>query len=161
MEINVKLEISAEEFFDAIAEALVYDIQQASGKHVRAKNIKRGMSYTKKANKRQSYQVTITAYDYPKCYESRIDSAGGTNLMRYEVEPLEDGIGVTYTEELIKTNGKSGDSGLSALFAKTAGVRRTKKRLLNIQSYVLQQRQKAEEADQADANDQEHPAAGD
>ena len=50
MEVNVKLEITAEEFFDAIGEALVYDIQQATGKHVRVKNIKCGMSYTKKAN---------------------------------------------------------------------------------------------------------------
>ena len=50
MEVNVKLEITAEEFFDAIGEAIVYDIQQATGKHVRVKNIKRGMSYTKKAN---------------------------------------------------------------------------------------------------------------
>ena len=110
MEVNVKLEITAEEFFDAIGEALVYDIQQATGKHVRAKNIKRGMSYTKKANKRQSYQVTITEYDYPKCYSSRIDSSGGSNMMSYTVEPLEDGIGVSYREELIKSNGKSGDS---------------------------------------------------
>ena len=31
MEVNVKLEITAEEFFDAIGEALVYDIQQATG----------------------------------------------------------------------------------------------------------------------------------
>ena len=33
MEVNVKLEITAEEFFDAIGEAIVYDIQQATGKH--------------------------------------------------------------------------------------------------------------------------------
>lgn len=74
MEVNVKLTITSEEFFDAVAEAIVYDVHQCTGKNIRAKNIKRGMSYTKKANKRQSYTVTITEYDYPKCYIARIDS---------------------------------------------------------------------------------------
>ena len=51
MEVNVKLTITSEEFFDAVAEAIVYDVHQCTGKNIRAKNIKRGMSYTKKANK--------------------------------------------------------------------------------------------------------------
>ena len=54
MEVNVKLTITSEEFFDAVAEAIVYDVHQCTGKNIRAKNIKRGMSYTKKANKRQT-----------------------------------------------------------------------------------------------------------
>ncbi len=143
MEVNMQLMITPEEFFDALAEALVYDLQQATGKNIRAKNIKRGMSYTKKANKRYSYQVTITEYDYPRRYSSRIDSAKGSNFMTYIVEPLEDGIGVTYNEELIKSNGKTGDTGFSALFAKTTGIRRTKKRLESIQTYVINKRKEA------------------
>ena len=51
MEVNVKLTITSEEFFDAVAEAIVYDVHQCTGKNIRAKNIKRGKSYTKKANK--------------------------------------------------------------------------------------------------------------
>lgn len=153
MEVNVKLMITPEEFFDAIAEAIAYDIQQATGKNVRAKNIKRGMSYTKKVNKRQSYQIAITEYEYPKCYSSRIDSVNGSTFMSYVVEPFEDGIGVSYKEDLIKPNGKSGDSGLSAIFAKTAGIRRTKKRLESIQDYVLKQREEAAKQ-AANANDE-------
>ena len=146
MEVNVKLTITSEEFFDAVAEAIVYDVHQCTGKNIRAKNIKRGMSYTKKANKRQSYTVTITEYDYPKCYSARIDSTGGSNLLSYQVEELEDGIGVSYKEEMIKANGKSKDSGFASIFAKAAGIRRAKKQLSNIQDYVLSKRKEAETA---------------
>ncbi len=155
MEVNVQLMITPEEFFDAISEAIALDIQQATGKHVRPKNIKRGMSYTKKVNKRQSYQVTITAYEYPKVYSSRIDSTNGSNFMSYSVEPLDEGIGITYKEELIKSNGKSGDTGFTALFAKTTGIRRTKKRLANIEKYVIEKRNSSqkEEATENNEND--------
>lgn len=32
MEVNVKLTITSEEFFDAVAEAIVYDVHQCTGK---------------------------------------------------------------------------------------------------------------------------------
>ncbi|MEE0108805.1 MAG: hypothetical protein UEK58_07745, partial [Merdibacter sp.] len=84
--------------------------------------------------------------DYPKCYSARIDSTGGSNLLSYQVEELEDGIGVSYKEEMIKANGKSKDSGFASIFAKTAGIRRAKKQLSNIQDYVLSKRKEAETA---------------
>lgn len=103
MEVNLAMDITAEEFFDSIFASLEYDIKQATGKTVRAARIKPGYHYNKKLNSKMghgaSVTVTVEELDYPRIYKARFDSATGINYICYEVEELDNGqIGLSYSE---------------------------------------------------------------
>lgn len=104
MEVNLALDVTAEEFFDTIYNSLEYDIKEFTGKNVRIKNIKPGYSYIKRLKSKMGHgadvKVTIEELEYPKIYVGRFDSSTGVNRIKYEVEDLENGqIGLSYSEE--------------------------------------------------------------
>lgn len=149
MEIKVNLQVSAEEFFDIISESIVAEIHAATGKNVRAKNLKKGFSYTRKLSKRRSYQVTITDYRYPLCYSAKIESVGGVNTLSYRIEPAaDDTIDVIYEEHVMDLNGGNKEKGLNSAWAKVKGTRKIKNQLKSIEQFILSNR------DEGDADEE-------
>lgn len=142
MEYNVKMNVTAEEFFDTLAQSIAFDISESTGKKVKAKNLKRGLSYTKKFGKRKTAKVTITKFERPYHYQAKFESVGGTNFIAYEIEELSDGIGISYSEKVEKFNGKEGGKGLAGIWARLMGPRKTRRMLMNMESYILDQRKK-------------------
>ena len=69
MKVQVKLNVSAEEFFASITRSVLYDAEQARGKKVPAKKLKAGFTYQKMLNAKiggaQHVTTKITEYEPP------------------------------------------------------------------------------------------------
>lgn len=155
VEVKELLYIDAENFFKYIAESVAYDINEATGKNIRPKQIKKGFSYKKimrnKVKRKGEVKVTITDYDIPHLYRAEFTSATGMNVISYAVEELEDGrIGVTYIEDY-KGTSKSKDLNfkLMSLFYKRKAEKRATKLLRAIEQYAQQEKGKKEMQEKA------------
>lgn len=144
VEVNELLHVSAEDFFAQIAKSVAYDAQESTGKKVRPSHLRKGFSYTKKmknkTGKKGEVLVTITEYKVPVCYKAKFESFSGINTISYEIEALEDGIGVSYKEDF------SSDSKATNLNGKLVGAlykNRAKKKavklLRSIENYIQEQ----------------------
>lgn len=142
MEINQKLQVSAPDFFEALAGSVAYDISQAVGKKVNPDQIYSGYRYTKKMKNKVKQegdvQVKIKQFTAPVCYEAAFKSAQGTNFISYQIEDLQDGtIRVRYSEGF---EGESSVKSLnykitSALYSHIAKKRMTKM-LKSMEQYI-------------------------
>ena len=116
MRITGHLNVTAEEFFAKVDEALLTDIATARGKKAKPSNLHEGFTYKKflrgKADPVHAATVRIVAYDRPLTYRSSITTEQGESLMGYDVVSSGEGIDVTYVEEF-KAAG-----GLKSLFAR-------------------------------------------
>lgn len=102
MEITRTLGISAEELFDQIEQAIITDIEDATGKQVSRAKLS-GYKYKKRARSGGKdgtpVGVKIRRYRYPEVYEVRFSYALGTSTTCYRVsEAGEDSVTVEYTE---------------------------------------------------------------
>lgn len=104
IEVNLEMEVTPEELFDVIVPSILYDIKESTGKTVKVNQLHDNYTYKKKLKskmgKEAGVRVTITRFEYPVVYEAKFESASGDNLMRYEVERLENGnSGLSYVED--------------------------------------------------------------
>lgn len=144
VEVNEKLYISAEDFFDSIAESVAYDIGEATGKKVRAKQIKKGYSYVKqmknKVGRKGNVRVHITDFERPQIYRAEFTSNNGVNIMSYTIAQLEDDhIGVTYIEDFKgASKSKQMNFKLMSVFYNRRAKKRAVKLLRAIEEYAQQ-----------------------
>lgn len=144
MEVNEKLYVKAEDLFNQMAESIAYDISNSTGKKVRAKNIKKGYTYTKhmknKLGKKGEVKVTITEFEAPKIYAAKFESINGTNYLSYEIEDLGDSIGVTYREDFEgATSLKTWNNKLMSFFYNRGSKKKARRLLRAMEQYVKQQ----------------------
>lgn len=145
MKVQVKLNVSAEEFFASITRSVLYDAEQARGKKVPAKKLKAGFTYQKMLNAKiggaQHVTTKITEYEPPVRYAATIVSSKGENTVRYELDPVpgERAVNLTYEE------GYAGDKTLNDLNGKLVGFfygpfakRKIKRRLRDMETYIKQ-----------------------
>ena len=111
MELTQHLDVTPDEFFDILEENVLSDIENATGKQVNPAHLQ-GYRYTKKvANGRHQVpmKVKIKHFRRPAVYEARFTYGTGTNTIRYELEPSENGgCDLTYTEEFVPTTPQRG-----------------------------------------------------
>lgn len=155
MQVSEKLYVSAQEFWNTLENSLAYDITQATGKNVRAKQIKKGYSYTKtlknKVSRKGGVKITITDFDEPKKYAAKFESGQGVNTISYEIEQLdEDHIGVTYSEGFEGASGaKSANFKFMSFFYNKGAKKKATRLLRAIEKSILDQKANAKEnADQ-------------
>lgn len=123
MQLTKTLEVTPEELFDALAESISQDVENATGKRPSVKKLN-GFKYEKRAQaakgkaKGTAIKVKIKHFDYPHLYEVRFQYAAGTNTMRYEAKPTDKGwCELTYTEDFQGSGGNtSGARGKIGLF---------------------------------------------
>lgn len=145
MKVQVKLNVSTEDFFAGIVRSVLYDAEQARGKKVPAKKLKVGFTYQKTLNAKiggaQHVTTKITEFEAPYRYAASVVSSQGENTVRYELEPVagEDAVKVTYEE------GYAGDKTLNDLNGKLMGFlygpfakRKIKRRLHDMEAYIKQ-----------------------
>lgn len=144
VEVNELLHVSAEDFFKQIAQSVAYDAQEATGKNIRPSQLRKGFSYTKKmknkVGRKGDVKVTITDYKEPVCYKAKFETANGTNTISYEIEVLENGIGVSYQEDFSSDSKATDLNGkiVGALYKKKA-KKKAVKLLRAIENYIQEQ----------------------
>ena len=153
MEVSEKLYVKADEFFDQMAESIAYDISNATGKKVRAKNITKGYSYTKKLKNKMGrkgdVKVTISDFERPRIYAAKFESINGTNFLSYEIEDLGDSIGVTYNEGFEgATKMKSMNNKMMTFFYKRGSAKKARKLLRAMEQYINQAKAMSEEPEE-------------
>lgn len=108
MQLVKTLKVSPDEIFDAIAESVIADVEQATGKRISEKKIN-GFKYTKLVGSDKRGQVKmrvkVLAYQRPEFYHARFAYDDAIDELSYTVEPAEDGsVQLTYTEEIKPTH---------------------------------------------------------
>lgn len=153
MEVNEKLYVKADEFFAKMAESIAYDISESTGKKVRAKNITKGYTYTKKLKNKMGrkgdVKVTITDYEAPRIYAAKFDSSNGINYLSYEVEDLGDCIGVTYSESFEgATKMKSLNYKFMSFFYNRGSKKKARRLLRAMEQYINNEKETAAQAEE-------------
>lgn len=153
MEINEKLYVKAEDFFEQLAESIAYDITTSTGKKVRPKAISKGYSYSKKMKnkmgKNGEVKVTITDFEAPKIYAAKFESVQGTNYLSYSIENFGDSIGVTYSEGFDgKTASKSLNYKLMSFFYNRKSRKKASK-LMRAMEHFIKEKEAATNEDVA------------
>lgn len=151
VEVSKILSVSADDFFDAITESVVYDACQATGKNIRKSHLKKGFSYSKKIKnsfgKKEDSKVIIQEFEPPLIYKVKFEGSTGYDIMTYKIELLEDEkITVTYSEDFISefTIGRKNSKIIEKLNV-TRAQRRAKKLLKNIENYIHNNKQNIED----------------
>ena len=147
MQLVRSLKITPEEFFDAVETSVLYDIEEATGKRPKPEKLN-GFRYERheKGSGRDAgkpVKVKIKEYRAPSVYEVRFKYSTGSNTMRYEVEPDENGnCLLVYTETYKATIKNEGFWGKVNTFIYERRVRsRARKTIDQIASYALRHRQ--------------------
>lgn len=153
MEVNEKLYVRADEFFAKMAESIAYDISESTGKKVRAKNISKGYTYTKKLKnkfgRKGDVKVTITDFEAPRKYAAKFDSVNGINYLSYEIEDLGDSIGVTYSESFKgATKMKSINYKFMSFFYNRGSKKKARRLLRAMEQYIRNEKETATQAEE-------------
>lgn len=152
IKVEEKLNVTADAFFEKIAESIAYDITSSTGKNIRPKQLRKGYSYTKemknKMRQEGKVKVTITDYEVPRIYAAKFESSQGTNTISYEVEVLdEEHIGVTYIEDFFGvTQTKSTNFKLMSAFYKRSGRKKAVTLLRSIETCILDEKKEKSKA---------------
>lgn len=145
MRITGHLNVTAEEFFAKVDEALLADVAAARGKKAKPSNLHEGYTYKKflrgKADPAHAATVRIVTYDRPHAYRSSITTAQGESLMGYDVAPAGEGIDVTYVEEFKGAGGfKALLSHVVAPFQALSARGRVKSQLQAMEGRIIAER---------------------
>lgn len=174
MQLVKTLEVTADEVFDAIAESVIGDVEQATGKRISEKKIN-GFKYTKLvgSDKRGQVKVRVKVLTFkrPELYRARFAYDDATDELSYLVEPAEDGtVRLTYTEEIKPTRPMNGLRAKFNLAVYEQRVRRRAHQAIRQLEYGIKERRRelnnplldeleAEQADAVDANANSDTAA--
>lgn len=142
MEVREKLNVSADAFFDTLAQSVLYDISQTLGQEVSEAQVTAGYSYLKKMKNKVGQQgnirVTIQHFMRPSQYAATFESAQGKNYISYKIQELDENTSEVYYEEGFEGKNTSG----SLNYRLIAGImnRSAKKRMVrtlhSMESYI-------------------------
>lgn len=92
--------------------------------------------------KEASVKVTISKFEYPVVYEAKFESASGNNMMRYEIERLEqDHSGLAYIEDFEGSGKMAAMNGwLVGLVYNHKAKKDIKKRLRAMEKNIIENR---------------------
>ena len=145
MELKVNMDVSADEFFNVLAESIIYDIKESTNKTITRDKIRKGYSYTKtlktRLGKDGKVKVTIKDFDDSK-YVASFLSSQGENIVSYEVEELDDkSLNVKYTEAFIgDSKMKSANFSIMSFLFKRGNKKRGYKSLNQIENVIISRR---------------------
>lgn len=157
MKVKIKLSVTSQEFFDALATSVAYDASEARGKNVTVDKLREGFSYRKtlkaKTGADRRVVTRITTWEPSRRYAASITAGADVNTIAYDIEPADGGVEIIYEE------GFSSEKTMSDLNGKFVGAiyglaakRRVKQRLRQMEVYIKTHRDDADEP-AADAGD--------
>lgn len=102
MELNVQLQVRAEEVFEQLLRSILQDIKQSTGQTISKEQIEKGFSYQKNIKNRMGYdtnvKVKIDELIPSKEYRATIEHLKGINTMAYTLTNTENGVEIHYKE---------------------------------------------------------------
>lgn len=165
MELKERLNVSAEAFFDAVVQSVVYDAGNAQQKTVTEADLKKGYSY-KKTMKNQLGQkgnvlVTIDEFERPVRYAVSFESRQGRNCIDYQVTDCGDGSIVVYYREDFAGSSASRSWNyrlLSGLYRKKA-QKRVVRMLHAMETYIKNGEKNLQNESASSISEREEPSA--
>ena len=123
MKVTRNLQISATEFFDAVFDEVIQEIERLDKTKISKDSLKTGFHYVHTGTTAyDKIEFKIVEYQEEHFYKCIRSSIQGTSSLSYEVSAIENGITVTFTQE-----------------SDTAGTPKKKKSLVSIftEGYIL------------------------
>lgn len=97
MKDSVVLNVSAEKLFKIMKNSVAAESGQ------KKPDLKAGLSWTRKSNGHKT-KVTLTDWQEPVLYGATFESGNVVLKVRYDLEPMDDKVKVTYTHDLGKSD---------------------------------------------------------
>ncbi|MFF2876110.1 DUF3284 domain-containing protein [Gottfriedia sp. NPDC057991] len=102
MELNVQLQVRAEEVFEQLLRSILQDIKQSTGQTIPKEQLAKDFSYQKNIKNRMGYdtpvKVQIDELIPSKEYRASIEHSKGINTMAYTLTDTEKGVEIHYKE---------------------------------------------------------------
>lgn len=139
MKIKKKLKVTPEEFFEVLEESLHHDIEAYGKKTKGTYMLEKGFKYTKKLKQgKKIFHVTITILEYekPLLYQTKIATDNSTYFIKYEIQSINSGIEVFYTEEMQDSQGNTNTPFMINFFGKIKSIK-IKRMLSGMERYSL------------------------
>lgn len=145
MQVNLYLQVKADEFFNLLIGSVVHDIQQVSNKKITPEDITSGYTYekylTNKLGKKGRSTVQLTSVERPYHYKAIFNTSRGINTLSYTIEEVNDGtISVIYDEQYQAIN-KSNHVNFNfmRLFYNRKAKKRSISLLRQMEAYIIKQ----------------------
>ena len=116
MKIDRSYDITADEFYDYLEEHLLADIEKATGRSLKPKDLEPGLRFSKvnendKTNSLAPIYITINDYQRGSIYQATARSGAETAVTTYRTS-MEDGkLHVVFTEQMSEFDGKKDQMG--------------------------------------------------
>ncbi|MFD4706293.1 DUF3284 domain-containing protein [Gottfriedia sp. NPDC058432] len=102
MELNVQLQVRAEEVFEQLLRSIIQDFKQSTGQTISKEQLAKDFSYQKNIKNRMGYdtpvKVHIDELIPSKEYRATIEHLKGINTMAYTLTDNENGVEIHYKE---------------------------------------------------------------
>lgn len=142
MKVTRNLEITASEFFNAVFDELIQEIEKFDNQKISKDSLKTGFHYHHKGEDVYSkIDFEIVEYQEETFYKSVRSSVRGTTSISYEVIPTENGISVTFTQETDEHQTQRKLPKLVALFAEGFAYGRMTDKLYDYQKKVINEKE--------------------
>lgn len=142
MKVTRNLEITAKEFFDAVFEELIQEIEKIDNQKISKESLKTGFRYHHQGKDVYSkIDFEIVEYEEEKFYKSVRTSINGTSCISYEVVPFENGITVTFSQESDEHQPRKKQPKLLAMFSEGYLLGRMTDKLYGFQKKVINEKE--------------------
>lgn len=142
MKVIRNLEITATEFFNAVFDELIEEIEKTDKKKFERTDFKTGFQYVHSAEDVYSrVEFEIVDYQEGSFYKCKRTSINGTTTISYEVVPIETGITVTFIQEAADQKETKKAAKLFSLFGEANALGRMTDKLYSIQRRVINEKE--------------------
>ena len=118
MKVIRNLQITAEEFFDAVFDEIIEEIEKLDKTKISKNSLKTGFHYLYKGNSAyDKVEFKIVEYQEEQFYKCVRSSIRGTTTLTYEVASNENGITVTFCHDTDIPGAQPKKKGLASLFS--------------------------------------------
>jgi len=142
MKVIRNLEITAEEFFNAVFDELIEQIEKTDKKKFERSDFKKGFQYVhcaEDAYKRADFE--IVDYQEGNFYKCTRKTINGISSLSYEVTPTETGICVAFTQENTLRKEDKKKNKIFALISEVNSLGRMTDKLYDLQRRVINEKE--------------------
>lgn len=146
MEVDARLNVSSEEFFDFLKQSIVSDVNEHTDEAIGVENLHKGFTYWKnlknKVGQKGDTKVSLAIFNPNKEYEAVFESNQGQNIINYKVHEVDDFfVDVQYSEDYVAADKmKKLNFNIVNFFYQRRARKKAQRVLENIEAYIIQNR---------------------
>lgn len=142
MKVIRNLEITAEEFFNAVFDELIEEIEKTDKTKFERTDFKTGFQFVHCAEDVYSrVDFEIVEYQEGSFYKCKRTSINGTATLSYEVTPIENGITVTFNQDIVQRKESKKPIKLVAMIGEVNALGRMTDKLYSFQRRVINEKE--------------------